>query len=440
MSRAASILGFLLLTTATIAPAQELSYRLPKATLAAGWQARLEGCPEATTPPLINAQPAIVGAYSAGQLIRLNPSNPFLGSRNIALTYHENETLKTINADGTGSAGSILASLFKAGAGFLALGPAGAAASLAVQPKSVAAGPRPPGAAALTCRPEVKKKVDRWHALRSDISAIEARMVAGETLPSLQQSLYERMKTEFAEVEKGLLLSTSFKWEPDPAGIKLGKDAYEHYGVVKPIDYSKWFVQSSSFTPDKGTLGFCARFTVKPSALQSSLPVPTFDVRKWKEHYLKKGALRTNIRHDRFVYLRPVPVEAELREIAGEGTTATIEYCKVLFADKEQENLASKTVNVPQLSDYFILPLSAGMLGSRSTAAEFTADGRIVSLSTKADGGGAGIAEALAGALTAAETVRDADTKALQRRLDREKVESELDKLLHPSPTSTVAE
>jgi hypothetical protein len=88
---------------------------------------------------------------------------------------------------------------------------------------------------------------------------------------------------------------------------------------------------------------------------------------------------------------------------------------------------------VPQFSDYFILPLGSGVFESKSTSAEFADDGRLVSIGTNNTGGGDQFAEALAGAVAAAETANGAKTAAIQRRIDRIKAENELTDLLDAS-------
>src|SRR5688572_21414707 len=104
----AAIGGLAAATLAGEAAAQELSYRLPQTTMVAGWQARITRCPTPGNPPAdepefgLVTNAVVTGVAGPGELVRLNPRSPFLGSRSVDLTFHDNGTLKTINAKGEG--------------------------------------------------------------------------------------------------------------------------------------------------------------------------------------------------------------------------------------------------------------------------------------------------------------------------------------------------
>lgn len=468
-----------LLTGGSAAFAQELTYYLPAGTLAAGWQARIENCPElpkdwkggrdltdeekAKATLVINAQPAVAGAYAKGELIRLNPNSPFLASRSVALNYHENGLLKTINAEGAGQGGPVLASLLKTVAGFIALGPVSLPA--AAVPKnflrSVPAGDgrtRPEPVA--ECTPATKKKVDRWQTLVQRIDATEGAVAGGGTLSGARLALYEEMKKERAALESDLMISTSHKWTPARSKVLkdlslddediLGLDSFDpslkdvvKIAKVAPIDLSPWFKTPPALEDQVGRFGFCARYTIKAVDILNASASSRLDIRRWRDKHVVQQRIRTVWRdhsqlHDRFVYLQPVPVTVELLEKKDDTACAGEIAADRTRKEPELKKLAGKSVAVPQLSDYFILPLGSGLFESKSTGAEFAADGRIVSLSHKATGGGAGFAEALAGGLTAAETLRDAETKQIQREIERKKAQDELGALLETDDKSKV--
>lgn len=437
------MLGAVLAVLPSSAAAQELLYHLPKGTVAAGWQARLLTCP-AGGDAEIATQVSITGAYAPGELVRINSTSPFLASRSVAMTFHENGTLKTINAEGEGKGGAVVASLLKSAAGFISLGPVGAAVGV-MELKSGNDGvlpPKPP-----QCAKVMREAVREWARLKDDVGKFETRIAAGPALPALDQAVYERSRARMVELEKQLTLSTSVKLEVESPAELLAKRPvidpdtkklrYFIHGWAKPLDMSKWF---DSSVPEQGTGrdGFCVRFAIDRDALIASQPTEHFAWRTWRDRGV--GGDKRLARHmqDRFVYLRPVSVEASVRE-----ATATIkadpkpnDACGGAFATLKK--IDSKSVTVPQLSGYFILPLGAGAFESKTSAAEFAADGRIISISHKSGGAGQGITDALAGGLAAAETMRDGETKAVQRRIDRLKAEAELDQLLNPSEQSEV--
>lgn len=435
--------GAVLIVLPSPVAAQELLYHLPKGTVAAGWQARLLNCPVAGDAE-IATQVSITGAYAAGELVRINSTSPFLASRSVALTFHENGTLKTINAEGEGKGGVVLASLLKSAAGFISLGPVGAAAGMA-ELKTLQHGVLPP--AQPQCTKAMREAAKEWARLKDEVGKFETRIAAGPALPALDQAVYERQRARMVELEKQLTLSTSVRLETESPVALLAQqpvmDAETRklrhfvYGWAKPLDTAKWF-ESGAPVQETGAEGFCVRFAVDRDALLASQPTGHFAWRQWRDQGVGGDARLARRMQDRFVYLRPVAVEASVRE-----ATAAIRAdakpdaaCGLVFAALKK--IDSKSVTVPQLSGYFILPLGAGAFESKASAAEFAADGRIVAISHKSGGAGQGIADALAGGLAAAETMRDGETKAIQRRIDRIKAEAELDQLLNPSEQSTV--
>ncbi|RYD65703.1 MAG: hypothetical protein EOP58_06945 [Sphingomonadales bacterium] len=423
------------------ASGQELLYHLPKGTAAAGWQARLLACPVGGKAE-IAAQSAIIAAYGKGELVRINSTSPFLASRSVALTFHENGTLKTVNAEGEGKGGAFVASVLKSAAGLISLGPVAGVAAFVDLDGSTKAGDPP---STLACKAAIKRDLDEYEALKLNVVKFEARIAAGPALGAFEQGLYEKQKSRLVELEKALTLSTSVKLEVEgPADLtkfiretnpKTSKIEYVLHGWAKPLDLSKWFDGGPAPIQERGQNGFCVRFAIAQDALDASQPTAHFDWRTWRNRSVENNRLARRMT-DRFVYLRPVTVEASIREAQdGDEATAAISCAR---KSGPLKLIDSKSLNVPQLSGYFILPLGAGAFESKASAAEFAADGRLVSISHKSTGAGQGIADGLAGALAAAETMRDGETKAIQRRVDRIKAENELDQLLTASDESSV--
>lgn len=481
MRKSSVAIAFSVFIAAAPAPAaaQELDYYLPKATVAAGWQVRLVQCPTAANPNgETMTQAAVAGAYERGELVRLRSTSPFLASRSVALTFHENGLLKTINAEGEGKGGAVLTTLFKTAAGFIGLGPVGAgmAATTSFLAMPAAGGG---GAGMPECTDKMSALLSEWEIKKGRIDSFEASVASGSALGATAQAIYEGTKTRVADIEKALTLTTSVKFEPAltsrspeasgvPAGFDLVKGEYARYGFAKPVALAKWFKNGA--VPDDlaakpGQYGFCARFAIAKRDMDAASPVADLGVRQWRKTNVANDGLKLGRLNERFVYLRPLDMEIELRAadaIVGAAVKAAAESakpagpaavdkavavtgtaaCQAQWQDtkRDSEKLGGKTVTVPQLSGYFILPLGAGAFESKGSAAEFAVDGRIISLSHKGTGAGAGIGEALAGSLAAAETMRDAETKSIQRKIERAKAESDLDALLNPSPTSEVTE
>lgn len=409
------------------AAAQELDYRLPQTTMVAAWQARITHCPDRDDSEVrYTADVAVAGAASAGELVRLNPSSPFLGSRKVTLTFNENGTLKTINAEGQGEGGTILASLVKTAAGFAALG----VPVPALVPMAIPNAPPPPPPH-VVCKPEIAKSVKRWSEVGDTIDAIEADVAAGKPLGAARASMLAELKKEQADLEEDLTLTTGVKLRRTRAqalALPGTGGGYLENQALDPIDLAEWLDADAGYslpTPKVGRYGFCARFSATQAGFDASAPVGTPSLAAWRAKHVDGGALRRE-RLDRFVYLSPVPVTIELFARAKAGGDCAKD-------DVRGKKLAGKPVMVAQLSDYFILPIGSGAFESKATSAEFADDGRIVSIGTNNTGGGTQFAEALAGALAGAETVQGAGTAAIQRRIDRIKAENELRDLLDKS-------
>ena len=411
----------------TSASAQELSYRLPQTTMVAAWQARITHCPERDDSEVrYTADVAVAGAASAGELVRLNPTSPFLGSRKVTLTFNENGTLKTINAEGQGQGGTILASVIKTAAGFAALGvPVPAFVPMGV------ANPPPPPPPHVVCKVEIEKAVKRWANVSDTIDGIEADVSAGKPLGAARTTLLSDLKKEQADLEEDLTLTTGVKLRRTRAqalALPGPGTAYVENQGLDPIDLAEWLNADSGYslpTLKIGQNGFCARFSTTQANFDASSPVDTASLTAWRAEHVEGGVLKRG-RLDRFVYLSPVPVSIDFFVRTKSGGDCSKD-------DVRGKKLAGKSVMVAQLSDYFILPIGSGVFESKATAAEFTDDGRIVSIGTNNTGGGTQFAEALAGGLAGAETVQGAGTAAIQRRVDRIKAENELRDLLDKS-------
>lgn len=429
----------LALTTATQAMGQEIRYNLPRSTMIAGWQARLTRCPDENDPkPGYVTEAVATATAKPGELVRLNPSSPFLGSRKLALTYHDDGTLKTINAEGEGKGGAVLATLAKAAAGFATFGVSGTITTLIPPLAGSKDGPTKKVELKVACKPEILEKVDRWLKVSGQVETIEADVANGLPLGSARTELLESLKTEQAELESALTLSTSVTLTQSRAealaiSAKTADGSYREAFDLDPIKPTAWFSTYPGETiPDMkvGKGGFCARFVVSKDAFQQSEPIATSGLKAWRTTYVKDGQLDHTKRLNRFVYLQPVPVSVELWDNPSHAACAATGA----IADA----LLNKRVSVAQFSNYFILPLGSGMFESKGSSAEFAADGRMVAIGTNAVGGGSQFAEALAGGLAAAETMRDAKTGAIQRKVDRIKVENELRQLQEKSSTSEV--
>lgn len=432
----ATYIGCIAAFVAQPASGQELAYHLPKGSPAAGFQAKLMGCPEGSVDPLrgldyVERNAVIGGKISKGELVRLNPRSPFLGSRSIALTFHSNGLLKTINADGEAKSGAILTSLFKTAAGAISFGgiPKGQAQTF--------------NNLTLNCRDDIRKKVLRSLILKVQIAKAEGQIAAGKDLTGSALKLYERNQKEAASLEKQLTLSTSAKFSVKREELvshfagnatQFGKHYY-----VKPIDYSKWFNWPDRLPARAGQFGFCVGATVSRSDFQSSIPLPSRKRTRWTAKYAPRGKLASDKLQSRFVYLRPVPISFEVYALKARMTASDQaekhSKCKAMIDEKKKPKLTllkKGVVSNPQLSDYFTLPLGSGAFESKSSSAEFSKDGTLLSIGTKSSGPGTSISEGLSGALAAAEALRDGRMNAIQREIDLLKAENELELLLNP--------
>ncbi|SEJ91789.1 hypothetical protein SAMN05518849_11841 [Sphingobium sp. AP50] len=437
------IAATLLLAAATQVGAQEVTYQLPRSTVIAGWQARLIRCPTLDAPkPDYVTQAVVASTAKPGELVRLNPNSPFLGSRKLALTYYENGMLKTINAEGEGKGGAVLATLAKTAAGFASFGVTGTlttmlAANVPLGSKGVVS-PIFEHKLKVACKSDILKKVARWQDVSDRIETIEAAVANGVALGSIRAEVLEQLKTEQAELEDALTLSTSVTLTQSRAkakaiGAARPDGSYREAFDLPPINPTLWFdTAEREQIPDMnvGKGGFCARFIVSKAAFARSEPIETPSLKAWRAAYLKDGELTATKRLNHFVYFNPASVVVELWD---NPTKAPCSLDSVI-----DDTLTRKTVSVAQFSDYFILPLGSGMFETKGSSAEFTAEGKMVAMGTNAVGGGSQFAEALAGGLAAAETMRDAKTGAIQRKIDRLKVEKELRELQEESSKNAV--
>lgn len=429
-----SLAGISAMLIPQMANAQELAYHLPKGSAGAGFQAKLITCPDPTYSGIedldfIQRSAVISGKVSKGELVRLNPRSPFLGSRSIALTYHPKGMLKTINAEGEAKGGAILTSLLKTAAGAVSL--SGIGINTAYDGNT------------LSCKTNIAKKVGRLLQLKVRIAQAEGKIAAGDDLTGPALALYERNQKEAASLEKQLTLSTSAKFtvkrEQLEKHFATGAKQFDTHYFVKPIDYSKWFNWPDKLPPRTGQYGFCVKAAVSRAAFKNSEPLPSRSRNRWIDRYTSSGSLAPGKLQNRFIYYRPVPVQFEVYAANKQAITDAGDkknaQCKALIAESKKPKLSllkKGGVSVPQLSGYFTLPLGSGAFESKATSAEFAKDGTLLAIGTKSLGAGSSIAEGLAGALTAAETLRDRRKNAIQREIDLLKVEGELELLLNP--------
>lgn len=450
--------------------AQELAYHLPKGSAAAGMQAKLIFCPsqpfsfprpagnagEADEPAMFSVKAVeariehsvlISGSSAKGELVRLNPRSPFLGSRSIALTFHPNGMLKTINAEGEGKGGVIATSLLKTAAGLLTFGGSGMKSRGGAAPLDLPVeDPLAP-----VCKDEVQKQASRLIKLKLDILTSENLLAQGENLSPKALTLYESQKKEHARLEKKLTLSTSAKFSVSRKTIadhfSRAEVPFEQAHFVRPIDYGKWFDNAENIETNVAKHGFCVKASVSKSAFDASTPVGSGSRNRWLKKYTANGSLKPKTLMNKFIYYRPVPVQFEVHELKSKVTGAAAEQnvaCLKLLNEKKAGTLAlmkKGSISVPQLSGYFTLPLGSGAFESKATSAEFSEKGKLLAMGTKAHGSGASIAAGLAGAIAASETIRDGRKNSIQREIDLITAENELKLLLDPDePNSDIAE
>lgn len=392
------------------ASAQEISYHLPRGAILAGYKWQLKKCPTLQDQSVIVSHgPNIKGDYEKGELVRINPRSPFLGSRKIVLTYHENGTIKTINAEGEGKGGVVIASLLKTAAGFV-----GIKGNLLSQSEE----PTPPTLTA-QCTASTFEKVERWTLVSNRIEQLQGRVAAGEVLTGVQKALYDSDLKEEAELAKALTIMAAadrFDRLPDTWPRNERSELLATYIAISAVsrpDFSKWFegnVSGAIETP----VNFCARYSVKLSDVFESTPLA------------QTAAPDFTKVQNRFLYRRPVPVLVELIQTSPAADRAA--DCTAISA--KPTVFEKRTIAIPQLSGaFFTLPIGSGAFENKAIAAEFTPEGRAVSMSYSSTGAGANIAEALAGGLAAAQALRDADLAETKRQIERIKAENELEAL-----------
>lgn len=424
------------------ASARELSYYLPQGEGYAGYNAQIVSCPTDNSRFEFIHGPSIRADYKPGRLVRLDPTSAFLGSRSVALTYHGNGTLKTINAKGEGKGGAVVASLAKFGVGLAGLvtGFPAAAGIVGLDQIAIDQGTTKGGSQALgsrdvlRCKQDVLERVATLVALKEQVNSLETHILAGDITPA-QKVLYDDYLKQIAKLEKELTITTSviFLQGNEVPNSSTGIDLTL---ALKAPDVTKWLevVSISPFgTPavsdDGGKLAsmvarampkvnplpgeMCVNIAVDADTIGQSAPV---DAVAWPS-----GPGRKQL-SDNLLFYRPVPVSVRIAQRADNKADCTN---KASLGKK----LAEETIRIPQLSKLFAMPLGSGAFESKAIAAEFTEEGRIISMSYTSSGSGAGAAEALTGALSAAETYRDAETASIKREIERIKAQNELDAL-----------
>ena len=410
---------------APAAQAQEISYRLPEATIVAGVAETLLSC---GSDPQVKREVTIAGLTQPGEIVRLDPNNPFLGSRNLEIAYFEDGTIQKINASGEGSGGAVIASVLKSAVGFLTMGPLGGLAGLGGFDSTKALGSganaSPQFALTPTCEPEIRQLVEKRAGVVKDIEQFEQDVASEATIDPLRRTLYVEWLKQRTALDRALTLRQSVKLEGAGSAWR-GKIAPDGsialYDQIPTIDRKKWFgATADRFKPKTSDLPYCVAFTASEPTLRRSKAVPTLDLRQWRRaHLTDEGNLNENILSDRFVYRRPVPVSVDIRQ-----KSATTQNCETDFASLVKTE--TETVPVPQLSEYFIMKLDNGAFGSRSLKAEFRADGSLVSFGSSSGSAGSGGAASLEGLYGAATTLRDSETARLKRELDRADTEKKL--------------
>lgn len=384
---------------------QTISYYLPKALVGVSLTRTIKACPTADYPePLIKSEwTAAAEAVPDPDLqVRVDVSNGFLAKRAHAFSYNANGTLAEFNSSSEGQGGAVLGSVFKAASFLLPLA-AGA-------PPVAAMGYQSQSSHLLYCSKAVSQALDRVAKLDARIEEISDKISRGDATAADLRML-DLTKAQRSEARKPLVkvVPTVLSEEWDRAGqdlIRIG-------GSIAPLPATTWFVSWREGAAP-GAIGFAQ----SAEALQQLGP---FEVELEPAYANIKpvlteadGSVPVQARR-MLVYRRPIPA-AVVFWPSGCGS-----------ADCKSAIELEAPLPIPQWGKLEALSVGhGGLFGSRQAKAKFDAFGTPLELSYGSDSGAAGMATTLDAATAAGESLRDAETAALKRQIEKAELRQKL--------------
>lgn len=405
--------------------------------------------------------------------MKLDTETGFLVDRETKVHFADDWYLKDFNGKTAGQGGPLVVSLIKAGAAIYAMtvnpvmGAGTAVPANKIDSKNFnAVGLRisslpppvlPPPVYMKTgwyivCKDTVERDLAALANARTDVTRLEARVIAGDVSAPTQDLLTLR-RSQVTDYEEKLTITAKATKPLTPASDYNGG----YTGVsarIGEVDISPWFrlvsvskqvarkeegdANGPPAAPDlrellrkqklPGTYGYQVTIAVDKKL------APLFGcegagtgarvIACWAD--MKGGAA---IATRDLTYTRPIPASAKIYPFAAAcADGATCEPAK----DWPEGEKASGTlaIKLPQLSRIYAMRTGGSIFGGRTVGAEFGSLGEPTMLQYNIGSSGKDAASVLDASVAAAQTARDADDAAIKRRLDATKNRKDLEALL----------
>lgn len=389
-------------------PEFTLDYHLPEVKIGFAVSHMITACPAADGKGFaMDTVTAVKPVYERGAKIRIDPKGKLFVDREVKLEFHDNGTLKSFNGSSKGQGGKIVAAAIKA-ASFATTAVLGVPlpVGLAVdgQPK-----PRDP----LVCKEAIAILVARKDELKSTLVRLRKELVQSGPSDNLLLQI-TRHEAELADTLESLTISSKPEvWTPKADGAALPPSP-------APPDLSAWFenVDQASLQEALKAIGLgqmlnfvaTAKFITKPDASSTDNGGKPYRALVYREPGLIEVSLNPREPFDR-----------------GELTPSEAIKAKKAYNDTK----VNATVRVPQIGKLKIISFDgSGIFGSRAVAATFNEKGDLTSIGYTSTGGADALAGVIDASVAAATELRDRETNALKREVERRTQANALEALI----------
>ncbi|WAC25202.1 hypothetical protein [Blastomonas sp. SL216] len=378
-----------------------LDYHLPEVKIGFAVSHMITACPNAQGVGFaMDTVTAIKPVYVRGAQIKVNPKGNLLVDREIKLEFHDNGTIKSFNASSTGQGGKIAAAVIKA-ATFAVTTAMGVPLAL---PVAAAAADGKPDFKPIQCKNEIVRLLSQKAGLETALTRLKQSLIDDGASKNL---LMQITRTEAALADTLSRLTVS----PDPAiwTPTAAIDPRSDTNLPSPTkaDLTVWFedLEEPALQAALDLVGYGQVLDFKASVASATgrdaRPTPTTERRALI--YRDPGA---------------VTVKLEPRSAFSAGNLSEDEQPLALSAYEDTK--AKATVKVPQIGTLKKIAFDgSGMFGSRAVAATFAQTGEVMSIGYTSTGGADALAGVVDAAVAAGIELRDQETNASKREVER---------------------
>lgn len=399
-------------------PASEvtLDYYLPEVRIGFAVSHTITACPNKQGEGFaMETFTAIKPTTHRGEQILIDPKGGFLIDRKVDLQYHKDGTLKSFNGSSTGQGGKFVAAAIKA-ATFVVTTAMGVPVLLPIAPgnKTMALGgdkAKPPTVSSFQCKKEVAGLLKQKADLEAELTTLKQGLIRDGTSQNVLMQI-AAAEAAIKNTEAKLTVKPDPAiWNPKLAGGTLPL-------APKPADLSVWF---DGFTAD---------------GLQAELDkvglgqVLAFQATVVSQTGLGEAAASTDRKRD-LVYRVPASVEVAMGPVKPfhQGKLSGKEAALARAAYDATK--VTMTVAVPQIGALKRIAFDgSSIFASRAVSATFEENGALSSVGYASTGGADAFAGVVDASVAAAIELRDQETNATKREVERRTQANALEALI----------